>query len=150
MRRKEREFALKILYAKEFNDESLDILKRLFNSSELKYETEFSVNIIEYYKKYIQNADKTIIKHIKNWEYNRVAIVDKIILRIAYLELMYFPDIPPEATMNEAIELAKKYSTPKSGLFVNGVIDSIIKNQKKELKDIKKGRGRISKIVSSN
>jgi len=149
MRRKEREFALKILYAQEFNDASLENHKNSLNDNELKYETNFSLNIINSYGEYFQEADKTIIKHIKNWEYNRVAILDKIILRIAYLELMYFPDIPPEATMNEAIELAKKFSTPKSGLFVNGVVDSIIKAQKKELKNIKKGRGRISKIVSS-
>ncbi|MCK5033609.1 MAG: transcription antitermination factor NusB [Calditrichia bacterium] len=150
MRRKEREFALKILYAHEFNDESLETHKKSLNDKELKYETEFSVNIIDFYKKHFKVADETIIEHIKNWEYNRVAIIDKIILRIAYLELMYFPDIPPEATLNEAIELAKKYSTPKSGFFVNGVIDSIIKDQRNELKEIKKGRGRISKIVSSN
>ena len=149
MRRKEREFALKILYAKEFNDSSLENHKNSLNENELKYETDFSLNIIKSYEEYLKEADKTIIKHIKNWDYNRVAILDKIILRIAYLELMFFPDIPPEATMNEAIELAKKFSTPKSGLFVNGVIDSIIKAQKKELKNIKKGRGRISKIVSS-
>ena len=149
MRRKEREFALKILYAQEFNDSSLENHKNSLNDNELKYETNFSLKIINSYKKYFQEADKKIIKHIKNWDFNRVAILDKIILRIAYLELMFFPDIPPEATMNEAIELAKKFSTPKSGLFVNGVIDSIIKAQKNELKNIKTGRGRISKIVSS-
>ena len=150
MRRKEREFALKILYAQEFNEASLENHKNSLNENELKYETGFSLDIINFYGKNFQEADKTIIKHIKNWEYSRVAILDKIILRIAYLELMFFPDIPPEATMNEAIELAKKFSTPKSGIFVNGVIDSIIKSQKNEIKEIKKGRGRISKIVSSN
>ena len=149
MRRKEREFALKILYAQEFNDASLENHKNSLNDNELKYETNFSLNIINSYEKYFKDADETIIKHIKNWDYNRVAILDKIILRIAYLELMFFPDIPPEATLNEAIELAKKFSTPKSGLFINGVVDSIIKAQKKELKNIKTGRGRISKIVSS-
>lgn len=149
MRRKEREFALKILYAQEFNETSLDHHKQLLDENELKHETEFSLGIISKYKKHFKEADDTIVKHIKNWEYNRVAILDKIILRIAFLELMYFEDIPPEATMNEAIELAKKFSTPKSGLFVNGVIDSIIKSQKADLKNIKKGRGRISKIVSS-
>ncbi len=149
MRRKEREFALKILYAQEFNEASLENHKNSLDDNELKYETDFSLGIINSYEKHFQEADKTIIKHIKNWEYSRVAILDKIILRIAYMELMYFPDIPPEATMNEAIELAKNFSTPKSGLFVNGVVDSIIKSQQKELKDIKKGRGRISKIVSS-
>ena len=125
MRRKEREFALKILYAQEFNDTSLDNHKKAFNEKDLKYETEFSRSIINFYKKHFEDADKTIIKHIKNWEYNRVAILDKIILRIAYLELMFFPDIPPEATLNEAIELAKKFSTPKSGIFINGIIDSV-------------------------
>ena len=150
MRRKEREFALKILYAQEFNEASLENHKKSLNENELKYETDFSLSIINFYENNLKEADKTIIKHIKNWEYSRVAVLDKIILRIAYLELMFFPDIPPEATMNEAIELAKKFSTPKSGLFVNGVVDSIIKSQQKELKDIKKGRGRISKIVSSN
>jgi N utilization substance protein B len=150
MRRKEREFALKILYALEYNDETWETHKSSLNNNELKYETKFSVNIIKFYKKHVKNADKTITKHIKNWEYDRVAIIDKIILRIAYLELMFFPDIPPEASLNEAIELAKKYSTPKSGMFVNGVIDSIIKHKQNELKEIKKGRGRISKIVSSN
>jgi len=149
MRRKEREFALKILYAQEFNEASLENHKNSLNNNDLKYETDFSLDIISFYEKHIQEADKTIIKHIKNWEYNRIAILDKIILRIAYLELLFFPDIPPEATLNEAIEMAKKFSTPKSGLFVNGVIDSIIKSQKKELQEIKKGRGRISKIVSS-
>jgi len=96
MRRKEREFALKILYANEFTDEFWETHKASLNDNELKYETEFSVNIINFYKKYIKNADKTIKNHIKNWDYNRVAVLDKIILRIAFLELMYFPDIPPE------------------------------------------------------
>jgi len=150
MRRKEREFALKILYAQEFNDASWENHKNSLNNKELKYETDFSVAIIIFYQEHFQEADMIIIKHIKNWEYSRVAILDKIILRIAYLELMFFPDIPPEATLNEAIELAKKFSTPKSGLFVNGVIDSIIKNQKKEIKDIKTGRGRVSKIINSD
>ena len=149
MRRKEREFALKILFAQEFNEASLENHKNSLNDNELKYETEFSLSIINFYEKHVQEADKTIIKHIKNWEYSRVAILDKIILRIAYLELMFFPDIPPEASMNEAIELAKKFSTPKSGLFVNGVVDSIIKKQKNEIKDLKKGRGRVSKIINS-
>lgn len=149
MRRKEREFALKILYAMEFNDTSLENHKKSMTANELKYETDFSTNIINNYAKHFQEADTTIIKHIKNWEYSRVAILDKLILRIAYMELNFFPDIPPEATMNEAIELAKKYSTSKSGIFVNGVIDSIIKSQKDELRKIKIGRGRISKIVSS-
>jgi N utilization substance protein B len=149
MRRKEREFALKILYAQEFNDSHPDQHKTTLKHQELKYETEFSNGIINLYKNYRNEADQIIVKHVKNWEYSRVAILDKIILRIAYIELKYFSDIPPEATLNEAIELAKKYSTSKSGIFVNGVVDSIIKSIKNQLKDIKKGRGRISKIVNS-
>ena len=149
MRRKEREYALKILYAQEFNESSLDTHKKVLNQNELKHETEFSLNIINSYKKFKEESYQIIIKHIKNWEYGRVAIIDKIILRIAYVELICFPDIPPEATLNEAIELAKRFSTGKSSIFINGVVDSIIKSLKSQLKDIKQGRGRISKIVNS-
>ena len=141
MRRKEREYALKILYAQEFNESSLDTHKKVLNQNELKHETEFSLNIINSYKKFKEEADQIIIKHIKNWEYGRVAIIDKIILRIAYVELICFPDIPPEATLNEAIELAKRFSTGKSSIFINGILDKLVKDFEKANKLNKIGRG---------
>ncbi len=147
MRRDEREFALKILFACEFSDESWETHKNLFNKNELKFETHFSKCIIANYLEHKNDIDKKLINHIQNWDYNRVAVLDRILLRISVIEFLYFPDIPPEATINEALEMAKKYSTPQSSYFVNGVLDSVLKEIKEDLRIIKKGRGRISKIL---
>jgi len=148
MRRNEREFALKILFACEFSDESWETHKNLFSPKDLKHETDFSKNIISYYLTHKEKVDENLIKHIKNWDYTRVAIIDKILLRISVIEFLYFPEIPPEATINEALEMAKKYSTPQSSNFINGVLDSVFKEMKESLKDIKTGRGKISKILN--
>jgi len=149
MRRNEREFALKILFACEFGDKSWETHKTLLGKKELEYETEFSKGIIYKYFDCKDEIDKDLKKHIKNWEYNRVATIDKIILRISIIEFLYFPEIPPEATINEAIELAKIYSTPQSGTFVNGILDSVFKEMKNDIKNLKKGRGKVSKILNS-
>ncbi|MGV8018489.1 MAG: transcription antitermination factor NusB [Ignavibacteria bacterium] len=85
--------------------------------------------------------DSLITERIKNWEYDRVAILDKIILRLAIAEILYFPEIPPKVSINEAIELAKLYCSDKSPTFVNGVLDAVLNNLKKENKLNKKGRG---------
>ncbi len=148
MRRNEREFALKILFACDFSEQSWESHKKMLDEKELKHETDFSKNIIINYLEHKNNIDKRLIQHIKNWDYNRVALIDKIILRISLIEFLYFPDIPPEATINEAIELAKLYSTPQSSNFVNGVLDSVSKKLKDNLKTVKKGRGRISNILN--
>lgn len=149
MRRNEREFALKILFACEFSDESWESHRSTLEESELKYETDFSRSIIKNYLKHKNNIDKKLVQHIKNWEYSRVALIDKIIMRISLIEFLYFPEIPPEATINEALEMAKIYSTPQSSNFVNGILDSVSKNLKDDLKIFKKGRGRISNILNN-
>lgn len=73
-----------------------------------------------------------INKHLKNWETERIANMDLVILQVALAEIMTFPSIPVNVTLNEYIDNAKCYSTPKSGNFVNGVLDSIIKELKSE------------------
>jgi len=71
--------------------------------------------------------DKEIRKYAENWDFERFAVVDKNILRMAVCEFFYFPDIPARVTINEAIELAKKYSTMDSSSFVNGILDAIFR-----------------------
>lgn len=78
-----------------------------------------------------------IDQHTKNWEMERIAFMDIVIMQTAVAELMNFPSIPVNVTLNEYIELAKAYSTPKSGVFVNGVLDSIINQLKSEKKILK-------------
>ena len=83
----------------------------------------------------LQNEDnyrELIDRHTKNWESERVAGMDMIIMQVALAELLNFPKIPTKVTLNEYIDAAKYYSTPKSGMFINGVLDSIIKELKKD------------------
>ena len=75
-----------------------------------------------------------ISQSVKNWEFNRLAYMDVIIMQIAVAEILSFPQIPVSVTINEYVEIAKWYSTPKSGGYVNGIIDSVAKKLKKENK----------------
>jgi len=73
-----------------------------------------------------------IEKHIKNWETERIANMDLVIMQVALAEIMNFPTIPVSVSLNEYIDAAKYYSTPKSGIFINGILDSIVSELKKE------------------
>lgn len=75
--------------------------------------------------------DEWIRKSVEKWDLDRLAIIDLIILRMAIAEFLYFDDIPYKVTINEAIELAKRYSTTQSGRFVNGILDAVSVELKK-------------------
>jgi len=70
-------------------------------------------------------ADAIIIKHAKNWDLHRIAAVDRNILRLAIYEMLHRDDIPPVVSINEAVDIAKKFSTQDSGKFVNGILDKV-------------------------
>jgi len=70
-------------------------------------------------------SDELIKKHAKNWELHRIAAVDRNILRLAIYEMLHRDDIPPVVSINEAVDIAKKFSTQDSGKFVNGILDNI-------------------------
>ncbi|MEI6748420.1 MAG: transcription antitermination factor NusB [Bacteroidota bacterium] len=85
--------------------------------------------------------DEIITRKADNWDYERIAQMDIILLKMAIAELTEFPSIPVKVTLNEYIELSKSFSTPKSKVFINGILDNLI-NEFKESKRIKKtGRG---------
>lgn len=86
-------------------------------------------------------ADTLIGKHAQNWELSRIALVDRLVLRIAICELRSFEDIPPKVTINEAIEVAKRYSTDRSGQFVNGILDAVLADLRAQGGLRKRGRG---------
>ena len=75
----------------------------------------------------LEQCDEPIIASTIKWQFTRLSPVDKSILRLAVYQLKFCPDIPPKVVINEAIELAKKFSTDKSPAFVNGVLDAILK-----------------------
>ncbi|MFZ2147440.1 MAG: transcription antitermination factor NusB [Sedimentisphaerales bacterium] len=78
----------------------------------------------------LEQCDEPIIASTIKWQFARLSPVDKSILRLAVYQLKFCPDIPPKVVINEAIELAKKFSTDKSPAFVNGVLDAILKKLK--------------------
>lgn len=88
-----------------------------------------------------EEADEIINEHVKNWELGRIALIDHLVLRMAICELLTFEDIPPKVTINEAIEVAKRYSTDKSGKFVNGVLDAALLDLQRQGRLKKSGRG---------
>jgi N utilization substance protein B len=77
-----------------------------------------------------EEIDDVIRKKVANWDFNRIAVIDRLILRMAICELLFFKDIPPKVSMNEAIELAKLFSTERSGQFINGVLDAVLNDLK--------------------
>lgn len=96
------------------------------------------------YKKTLEHEteyEKLLAEQLTNWDVERVAQLDKIILKLALAELLSFPNIPVKVTINEYIELAKLYSTPKSGKFVNGILDSMSEKLKASGQLRKSGRG---------
>ena len=81
---------------------------------------------------YLAACDELIVAATIRWQFSRLSPVDKSILRLAVYQLKYCPDIPPKVVINEAIELAKKFSTEKSGPFVNGVLDAVLRTLRTE------------------
>ena len=89
------------------------------------------------FRRAILNADyyrHLISQNSRNWDLNRVAVMDVIIMQIALAEILSFPNIPVNVSLNEYVEIAKLYSTPKSGAFINGTLDGIVKQLKQESK----------------
>ena len=133
---------MSVLYAYEITKEPLDKIKKdLLTDFDDAEKLEFSKELISKVTENVKSLDISIRKKINNWEYHRVALLDKIILRMGLAEILYFPEIPPKVTINEAIDLGKDYSTANSGKFINGVLDSILHDLKKSNKLNKKGRG---------
>jgi transcription antitermination protein NusB len=87
--------------------------------------------------------DSLIIKKAENWELDRIARLDRILMHMAICEMLNFEEIPIKVTINEYLELAKTYSTPKSSKFINGILDSLYNDFLTDGKIQKKGRGLI-------
>ncbi len=128
-RRKAREIVLQSLYEAEFSDSPSDnmIAEHASRRSSSDETVEFARSLFE---KTIQNKDHLdgiIRSSLENWEMERVSLIDKNILRLALCEILFFPDVPPKVIVNEAIEIAHKYSSADAGRFVNGILDRFLK-----------------------
>lgn len=127
LRTRARECALRMLYQAEITRDSIGYVQKLFWQSENapEYVREFANPLVEGTFEHRETIDSAIRSTADNWTLERMPIVDLCILRSAAYELLYLVDIPPAVSINEAVELAKTYSTDNSPKFVNGVLDRI-------------------------
>jgi N utilization substance protein B len=127
-RSKAREVALQALYAFEVGQNQVrDTIDELLADETVAEVKDFAVTLAEKTITFRKEIDEIITSQAANWKLERIAVIDKNILRMAISEMRYFSDIPPNVSIDEAIELAKKFSTEKSGSFVNGILDPISK-----------------------
>lgn len=124
-----RVFALQVLYQMDITgDNSDESLNKFWQTAENPVEDQIKNFTGELVKGVADNKgeiDKKIIEFATNWQIERMAVIDRNILRISCYELIFRNDIPPKVSINEAVELAKKYSGVEAGKFVNGILDKI-------------------------
>lgn len=135
---------MQALYARELSgDEVGHVIKQLlqphFEGPSLRFAERLFLATLDH----AEETDALIEAHAKNWGLGRIAVVDRITLRQAITELLYFEDIPPKVSINEAIEVAKEFSTEQSGTFLNGILDAVLATLKDEGRLRKSGRGLI-------
>lgn len=131
-RRLSREMALKVLFQVDLvNINIVEALKYTFVNDKYSDEVrEFTLTLVEGVISNLSEIDKAISNYTNNWSLERIANIDRNILRIAIYEILFLENIPKSVSINEAVELAKKYGTKSSFSFVNGVLGKIDKNDK--------------------
>lgn len=132
-RRKAREKALQILFQHDLNDQ--DFKQAMQDFLQQNNNDPFLTKIVEGVAKQMTTIDQTLSDHLDHWSIDRLASVEKTVLRIAIYEIAFMEDIPNNVAINEAVELAKKFGEEKSGTFVNGVLSKIINNRKENFND---------------
>lgn len=133
VRRDAREAAVQYLYQREIQeDESDALLADFYRLRGLSPSArKFCESLLKGWMQHRTEIDAVIREHARNYEFSRLSAVDRNVLRIACQELLFCADIPPAVVINEAIEIAKKFSTEESGKFVNGLLDNIRKARRK-------------------
>ncbi len=129
VRRRGREFALQLLYQLDYEPGQADlagILDAFWEENKTPPAVKtFAEELVRGTLANLPHIDQTISQMAINWRIERMAVIDRSILRFAAYEILYRDDIPPKVSINEALEIAKKYSTPGSIGFINGILDKI-------------------------
>lgn len=134
-RRMAREGVLEALFSHQFSDveRKITINRVLNNIPERKENLGFITTLFNNVLDNSKWADKIIEEHLQNWEFDRVAKVDKVLLKMGICEIYFLEEIPPKVTISEMVEISKVYSTDESPNFINGILDAVYKDfQKKE------------------
>ena len=131
-RRQSREFALQILYQRDAGGEAVESVIASFWESQGVAQPDirsFAEELVRGAERHRESIDQHIVAASEHWDPARMAAIDRTILRLAIFELLHRDDIPPKVSINEYIEIAKKFSTEDSGAFVNGILDRIWREQ---------------------
>ena len=128
---------LEILYANTYSNNNFEeVLENFFNEKDnaLDYQLnseqiKYATKLYDITLKHVSEVDKLIESKLVNWEIKRLALMDKIILRMAISEMLFIDEVPPKVSIAEGVEIAKEFSTDDSSGFVNGILDAIY-NQK--------------------
>jgi len=134
-RRLSRELALKVLFPIDLvNSNMIETLEYIFGDEKYTEDVkEFTLILVKGVVSNLSEIDETIRKYTKNWSLERITNIDRNILRIAIYEILHIDNIPKSVSINEAVELAKRYSTESSFSFVNGVLGKIEKGVKEKI-----------------
>ncbi|HSV43319.1 MAG TPA: transcription antitermination factor NusB [Candidatus Bathyarchaeia archaeon] len=127
-----REYALTIFYQKDITRFDIQVVVDNFWKNEEKADSEvkkFTERLVFGVNQNLDVIDEKISAYATNWQLKRMAIIDRNILRLGLFELLFAEDIPPKVTINEAVELAKKFGDVESSKFVNGILDKIHKTE---------------------
>ena len=132
-RRAARQCVLKALFAYQFSKNNT--IKQLVSKNpELKGNNDFIQSLFDIVLENMKLTENIIKSHLENWEIDRVALIDKILLKMGICEIYFIDDIPPKVTISEMVEIAKIYSTDESPVFINGILDAVFKNYIKDNK----------------
>lgn len=152
-RRQVRETVLKAIYALQLGKDSTQhVADSIIKKAEFAKEKElrrFAEKLFFKTVEHEEELDEVISKHIKNWDIHRLALIDRLVLKMAICEFIYFEEIPTKVSINEAIEIAKRYSTAKSGRFINGILDAALTDLNESGRINKKGRGLIQQSLGN-
>jgi len=133
-RHKAREYALQALYMHDVGKRPIEEIKNFewLDTPADNGSREFSLLLIEGVISNIEKIDDVIKQHSKNWTPERLAVIDRAILRLAVFEMLFMADIPDVVTIDESIELGKTFGGENSGQFINGILDSVKKFKLRE------------------
>jgi transcription antitermination protein NusB len=143
-RRKSRELLLQMLFQSDMGKQPAEEVRRTFWAERHEMDEEvrvFAETLFRVAQERAAEIDRIIEQHAVNWRMERMAAVDRNLLRAAVAEFFAMPQTPRPVIINEAIEIARRYSSPESIVFINGVLDSVAHNLDKDKADTKKETG---------
>jgi len=134
-RRKAREVVLQVLYEAEFSDCSWEeiLQEQVGRRSSSDDTVQHARALLAKAYEHMSELDEKIRAVLSNWDLERVSLIDKNIMRFALAEILFFPQVPSKVIINEAIEVAHKYSSREAGKFVNGILDRFVQTYRQDL-----------------